>query len=418
MQHTKYLILGAGISGLAFAYEQRSDDYLILEKETVPGGLCRSFYAPGFVWDVAGHFFHFHSDQTKAFVKQMLDGVELCNVTKCAKVFYADRYLNAPFQYNIHQLPHDEFMQCLTDLYFANGLDDAPSFKSFVRQKFGAGISDKFLIPYNEKLYACDLDELERDSMGKFLPKLTFDMLMTFYHGQKGTTYNDFFLYPRQGTMQLVNSYLNHLDTSRIHLGEPVSAIDTDAKTVTTSKGTYSYDHLVSTIPLNRFIDFAHCGDSSLLHSNKIVVLNLGFDLPSRDKEVNWVYFPGDEIFYRVGFYNNIAPRPNLSLYVEIGCRSDEQVDIDRLIQQTLVDLKRVRITDDHQLISHHAIVVEPAYVHITGQSKAETQRVIDAMRQRDVHMVGRYARWEYSAIDDSIEQAQQLAQTLSPTSR
>ena len=30
MQHTKYLILGAGISGLAFAYEQRGDDYLIL----------------------------------------------------------------------------------------------------------------------------------------------------------------------------------------------------------------------------------------------------------------------------------------------------------------------------------------------------------------------------------------------------
>ena len=61
---------------------------------------------------------------------------------------------------------------------------------------------------------------------------------------------------------------------------------------------------------------------------------------------------------------------------------------------------------------------MNPAYVHITGQSKVETQRVIDAMRQRDVHMVGRYARWEYSAIDDSIEQAQQLAQTLSPTSR
>lgn len=413
MHNVKYLILGGGISGLAFAYQKRHDDYLVIEKESMPGGLCRSFYAPGFVWDVAGHFFHFHSEQTRQFVKQMLEGVELCNVTKCAKVFYGDRYLNAPFQYNIHQLPPDEFLQCLTDLYFANDADNAPSFKSFVRQKFGAGISDKFLIPYNEKLYACDLDELERDSMGKFLPKLTFDMLMTFYHGQKGTTYNDFFLYPKDGTMQLVNSYMKHLATERIHLGESVVEIDTDSKTVTTDRGSYHYDHLISTLPLNRFIDMAHCGDSHLLHSNKIVVLNLGFDLPSRDKEVNWVYFPGDEVFYRVGFYNNIAPREKMSLYVEIGLRSDEPVDIDRLLQRTLVDLRRVHITDQHQLVSHHAIIVEPAYVHITHDSKAETQRVIESMRRQSVYMVGRYARWEYSAIDDSIEQAQELSAQL-----
>ena len=73
MKSVKYLILGAGISGLAFAYEKRDDDYVIFEKGNECGGLCRSFFAPGFVWDVAGHFFHFHSDETRSFVKKMLD---------------------------------------------------------------------------------------------------------------------------------------------------------------------------------------------------------------------------------------------------------------------------------------------------------------------------------------------------------
>lgn len=410
MQNVKYLILGAGISGLAFAYEKRDSDYVVLERESVAGGLCQSFYAPGFVWDVAGHFFHFHSEETKRFVRQMLEGVELCNVDKCAKIFYGDKYMAAPFQYNIHQLPTEEFMECLTDLYFASEPKEDVSFKEFVRQKFGRGISDKFLIPYNEKLYACDLDELERDSMGKFLPKLTFEMLMTFYRGQKGTTYNDYFLYPREGTMQLINCYMKHLESERIHLNEAVTAIDIQNKTVCTSQGEYHYEHLVSTIPLNSFMRLSQTGDPDVLHSNKIVILNLGFDLPSRDKEVNWVYFPGDEVFYRVGFYNNIAPREKMSLYVEIGCRSDEKVDVEQLLQRTLVDLKRVHIVDEHRLESFHPVVVEPAYVHISKRGKAETDRVIQEMKACDVHMVGRYARWEYSAIDDSIEQAKELS--------
>lgn len=410
MKSVKYLILGAGISGLAFAYEKRDDDYVILEKENECGGLCRSFFAPGFVWDVAGHFFHFHSDETRSFVKKMLDGIELSNVTKCAKVYYGGKYMNAPFQYNIHQLEHDEFMECLTGLYFAKEDGEEKSFKDFVRKKFGSGISDKFLIPYNEKLYACSLDELERDSMGKFLPKLTFDMLMTFYRGQKGTTYNDFFLYPMNGTMELVKSYLKYLESDRIHLNEAVSKIDTANKVVVTPAGSYHYEYLINTIPLNDFVKMSGVGNHELFRSNKIVVLNLGFDKPSIDREVNWIYFPGDEVFYRVGFYNNIAPREKMSLYVEIGCRADEKIDIDKLFERTLVDLERVHITDGHKLEAYHAITVSPAYVHISNEGKRETERVIDTMAEADVHMVGRYARWEYSAIDDSIEQAKELA--------
>ena len=36
--------------------------------------------------------------------------------------------------------------------------------------KFGKGIVEKFLKPYNEKLYAIDLTELDVDAMGRFFP--------------------------------------------------------------------------------------------------------------------------------------------------------------------------------------------------------------------------------------------------------
>lgn len=413
MNKVKYLVLGGGISGLSFAYEKRNEDYLVLEKESELGGLCRSFYAPGFVWDVAGHFLHFHSEETKAFVTELLEGQELAKVNKCAKVFYDGKYIDAPFQYNIHQLPVEEFIQCLTDLYYANRNNESSSFKEFVRESFGRGISDKFLIPYNEKLYACDLDELDRDSMGKFLPRLTFDMMMSQFKGEKGTTYNDFFLYPYDGCVKIIEGLTKFLDHTKLHLNEEITAIDINKHIVITTKGEYAYQYLVSTIPLSSLVKLSGYGDLSLLHSNKIVILNLGFDKPSIDKEVNWAYYPGNEIFYRVGWYNNIAKRDKLSLYVEIGCRVDEEIVIDSLLKRTLDDLKKAKVIDDHKLEHYHSICVSPAYVHISKDGKAETERIISHMEDNDVYMIGRYARWEYSAMDDSIEQSKALSSVI-----
>ena len=55
---TKYLMIGAGISNLTFANYVKKD-YLIAEKENEVGGYCRTIRKNGYVWDYAGHFFHF-----------------------------------------------------------------------------------------------------------------------------------------------------------------------------------------------------------------------------------------------------------------------------------------------------------------------------------------------------------------------
>ena len=146
---------------------RKGDDYLIIEKDSVCGGLARSFYKDGFVWDIAGHFFHFHSNDTKTHYDALNEGKTIRTVEKCAKAYYAGQFMDAPFQYNIHQLPPQEFIECLTDLFYADKPEGNLPFDEFVRRTYGNGIAEKFLIPYNEKLYACRMNDLERDSMGK-----------------------------------------------------------------------------------------------------------------------------------------------------------------------------------------------------------------------------------------------------------
>ena len=68
----KYLIIGAGISGLTFANYIKDDNYAILEKESEVGGYCRTIKRGDFIWDYAGHFFHFKTDE---FKKIFIDNV-------------------------------------------------------------------------------------------------------------------------------------------------------------------------------------------------------------------------------------------------------------------------------------------------------------------------------------------------------
>ena len=68
MVETDYLIIGGGITGIAFANFVNSNNYLIIEKESEPGGYCKTIYQDGFTWDYSGHFFHFNNQEIKEFV--------------------------------------------------------------------------------------------------------------------------------------------------------------------------------------------------------------------------------------------------------------------------------------------------------------------------------------------------------------
>ena len=52
-RNVKYLIIGAGISGLTFA-NYADGDYLIIEKEKEVGGYCRTIKKKDYVWIMQG----------------------------------------------------------------------------------------------------------------------------------------------------------------------------------------------------------------------------------------------------------------------------------------------------------------------------------------------------------------------------
>jgi protoporphyrinogen oxidase len=320
-----------------------------------------------------------------------------------------------PFQKNIHQLPKDDFVECLYDLYFRQEPDGGVrTFKDMLYARFGRGIAERFLIPYNEKLYACDLGELDVEAMGRFFPHADIADIIRNMRQADNASYNATFTYPRGGAISYINALLRDLDDDDISYGEALESIDLSAKIAKTNQRELRFDHLITSAPfdkLARMTQVEH--DDSVFTWNKVLCFNLGFDSKGAD-DVHWMYFPQRDLrFYRVGWYDNIMGDDRMSLYVEIGADKDAVFDVDEERERVLADLKKAGVVSDQQLVSWHSVVLDPAYVHITQPSLAEHTRVSAILRAAGVYAVGRYGGWTYCAIEDNILETRALAKTL-----
>jgi len=150
------LILGGGLAGLSTAYHLGGREHLVIEAAPSAGGLCRSREVNGFVFDDTGHLLHLRDPRIEALVDDLLPDA-FAVIGRKARIRCRGATLPFPFQANLHGLPKELVADCVTG--FAESLstpvpdDPAADFESWSLAVFGRGISDAFMLPYNEKLF-------------------------------------------------------------------------------------------------------------------------------------------------------------------------------------------------------------------------------------------------------------------------
>lgn len=416
----KYLIIGGGISGLTLA-NYLKDDYLIIEKENEVGGYCRTIKKKDYVWDYAGHFFHFKTDELKKKFLDVIPKDEIIVQEKCTKILYKNELIDYPFQMNIHQLDKAEFIDCLYDLFNKEEKESYDNFLDMLYGKFGRSIVEKFLKPYNEKLYAVNLTKLDVDAMGRFFPYADKEAIINNMKKANNTSYNNSFLYPKNGAGSFIEVLNNNLDSNKILLNTSVKTIDLDNKKVTLSNDeVIEYEYLINTIPLNKFLELSNC-DKELqeeLSYNKVLVFNLGFNKKSKLNKEHWLYIPDKECnYYRIGFYDNILGQDKLSMYVEIGYNKDDIIDsneIGKQLKMTLDNLRKQDIIDDETNLEEYvSIVMDPAYVHINQNTDKRIRELFRNLENNKVYSIGRYGAWTYCSMEDCMLEAKKLSEKI-----
>ncbi|MDZ7623773.1 MAG: NAD(P)-binding protein [Ignavibacteriaceae bacterium] len=100
---TKYLIIGAGLTGLSTGFHL-NDDYVLIEASDSPGGTASTLHFKGFKLDNAVHIFYFKDQSILKWIIETLQ-VELLETIRKSSVWINNAYVKYPIQYHLSELP-------------------------------------------------------------------------------------------------------------------------------------------------------------------------------------------------------------------------------------------------------------------------------------------------------------------------
>jgi protoporphyrinogen oxidase len=158
--------------------------------------------------------------------------------------------------------------------------------------------------------------------------------------------------------------------------------------------------------------------DAQRLKAVSVLNINIGIDRPAASDQ-HWIYFPEHQfIFSRVGFPMNfssaVAPAGTSSMYIEITHQPGAGPGIDEAFQRSIADLEQCGILrKGDRILTRHVMDIEFAYVIFDRHRQSRLQRLIDYLESRRIYTAGRYGRWDYYSMEDSILSGKKAAEAV-----
>jgi len=421
-QQVDTLILGGGLAGLSAAYhlEQLGQtDYLLVEQENQPGGLCRSIQKQGFTFDYSGHLLHLHTPYGKKLVRSLLKN-NLSRVRRNAWIDTHQVRIPFPFQAHLYALPEKLRRHCENGITQTKIPARVHSFKDWCLASFGKGIYEHFFRPYNTKLWGISPDKLTCDWCGSFVPRPTkSELLQSLTHKkQKSWGYNAYFYYPKTGGIGALAKALAK-PLQNIRLGARVTQIDLCKKTARVNGKIIRFNRLVNTFPLPHFLQLLSQEPrlqqlSRRLKAASVLVYQVA--VRGEGKKFSWLYCPDpQDPFFRVGqqssFSPNNAPRGCRSFYVELPGTLRPTQTLEKQIWNSL--LQKGIITKYDEKIFSFWQKLPTAYALYDFKRTDTVKTILSQLEKRACFCAGRYGKWEYSFMESSLLQGREIAKKL-----
>jgi protoporphyrinogen oxidase len=434
----RILILGAGPCGLAAARELDRlghRNWVILECSSAAGGLASSVVDPaGFTWDLGGHVVFSHFGEFDAMLHEVMDG-DIVDHDRSSYIRFADRWVPYPFQNNLRHLPEAVRDECLEGLAQAPGNGDGGAdFATWMHAVFGEGITRHFMHPYNLKVWATPPSEMACGWIAERVAVVDYERAVrNVREGRDDVAWgpNNRFVFPAMGGTGEIYRRLAARLEDRTSYGQAAVEVDPAARQVRVAGGgSYEYDALVSTMPLDVLVAaLSECPDvvreaSTKLRHNGVYVVGVGYEAPLQD-ERSWMYFPDESApFYRVTNFAKYAAAnvPNgdtgryCSFMTETAYSDSRPVPRAGLEERVEAAVRAAGLVDGRPPVaSIHVEDVPYAYPIPTlerDRALAEIQAWLD---ERRVFSRGRFGSWQYEIgnMDHAVKMGVDVARRL-----
>ncbi len=429
MDEVKYLIIGAGPTGLGAAHrlvEVGETDFVILEKNTYPGGLSTSFIdEKGFTWDVGGHVLFSHYEYFDQLITDIL-GSDYYSHERKAFIRFGKTWVPYPFQNNLRYLPPEQRWECLEGLLNVNSSStSANDFADWIEKTFGRGISRLFMTPYNEKVWAVPLEIMDWNWIGERVSVVDVRRAVRNLALEKDDVAwgpNNTFLFPKQGGTGTIFRRLAERHSPHIQYGREVGRIHEDRKEVITKCGnSFKYKFILNTMPLDILVlkVLSNAPENirnaaTMLKHNSVNVVGIGIDENPTDS-MCWMYFPEAAYpFYRVTNFHNYSPqntaRPGKqkALMAEMSFSEYRAIAKENHVLNTENALLNTGlIKNSTNVVSRWLLEVDYAYPIPTKNRDNALQAIQTWLAKRDIYSRGRFGGWKYEVgnMDHSVMQ-------------
>ena len=392
----KYLIIGAGPAGLTLGCRLKKrgiQDFLILEKESMAGGLCRSTDIDGAGFDTGGgHFLDTRRPAVDEFLFDYMPRDEWQRFDRDSRIDLKGQIIGSPIEANIWMLDTDSQVEYLKSIAEAGCVSRKPmpeKFTDWIYWKLGKRIAEDYMIPYNKKMFGDDLDLLGTYWLEK-LPDVSFEDTLRSclehkaYAKQPGHAE---FLYPKNYGYGEVWLRMQESLGDKIKTGVTVSELNAENRTVNNE---FKADCIINTAPWPEFnsITGIDPGITEKISSLKYSSIVTEYFSENQDTAAQWIYHPDPD-----KSYHRILVRHNF-------CGNSKGY-------WTETNLTRYTESRRPHFINKYAYPL-----NTIGKNETVSE-ILSAMKARNILGLGRWGEWQHFNSDVVVERAIHLADSL-----
>lgn len=421
-------ILGGGVSGVCLATQLA--DCEVLEKSARIGGLCGSVMEEGFTFDAAGP--HIMFSKNKAVLGHMVEvlGDNVHQKRRENKIWFKGSLVKYPFENGLADLPKEDCFECILG-YLQNPWTKQPeNLEEWSYATFGAGISDRYFLPYNRKIWNHDPSKICLEWVER-IPKPPMEDVLKSAIGisTEGYLHQLHFSYPKTGGYEALVHGFAARAKGPVRTGREVLRVSggPGAWKVETAQGVETYETLVSTLPIHELArvwdGFPAAGREALgrLRYNSLINVLIGVKVAERHP---WtaLYVPDMDIAsHRISFMCNFsehcAPEGHEAVMAEITTNPGDgihELPDEAVIARVLSDLERMGIVRPGDVVYRRAIRFEYGYPVYDLDYFEQVGKLRGAVAEAGVHLLGRFAQFDYINSDVCVERALKLGGQLS----
>lgn len=419
----KIAILGAGLAGLDLGRRLKATgkDFIILEKESQIGGICRTNKTGKYGWDFAVHAMYSRNKEIMDYYYSLPLDYEYLN--RNVKIFHigsnGKKYiLDYPFEMGVKDLPLNEKLECLKGFIRlrARGKKKYSNLKEWIDNCLGEGIAKHFMIPYNNKIWDCKLSEISKELVSFRIEAPSVINFILSVLGKKiiGRAYQAKFIYPKQGIQKFINYTATDIKDN-ILLNSNVEKLIKyrNRWTIITDNGMKNQaDIVISTIPLVELlkkIDIEGVKkEYDVFKWNNTFFVMIGLKKKDDFRLINnchWAFFKGNEVFYRITLMHNFSSEFLPALVAEITQKGTILNKTEEEIKNFVIkDLIRIGVIDSTDQIAETDIkLVKYTYPIPTIGLEAVKENIYNILRKHNIFLLGRNGKWDYINMDRVI---------------